>query len=115
VAEDRLDAERAVRVLQEHVKELAQRFEGRSMEERALFLVTEVGEVVAELLRVVGAKPPAVENGNECVVNQVKERLGIEMYDVLWNLRDPANLAGVDLGAVLKTKSEINRTRRWRG
>lgn len=107
------EAEQAIRTLQEHARELGQRFDSRSLEERALFLVTEVGEVVTELLVLNGAKTRSAADGVVASPYQVRERLGLELYDVLWNLCDLANRAGVDLRTALRTKAEINRKRIW--
>jgi NTP pyrophosphatase (non-canonical NTP hydrolase) len=94
--------------LQEHVKELskAQGWADRTPEQRALYLVTEVGELVREVLALADAQDDA-----DAVA--AKERLGLEMYDVIWNLVDLANIVGVDLESAFARKIEINRDRQW--
>jgi NTP pyrophosphatase (non-canonical NTP hydrolase) len=95
--------------LQEHVKELsdAQGWAPRSAETRMIYLVTEVGELAKEVLNLGGAQ------GQDEVV-LAKERLGLEMYDVIWNLFDLANIVGLDVEAAFARKIEINRGRTWR-
>jgi NTP pyrophosphatase (non-canonical NTP hydrolase) len=94
--------------LQEHVKELsrAQGWPERTPERRALYLVTEVGELVREVLALADAQDDA-----DAVA--AKERLGLEMYDVIWNLVDLANIVGIDLESACARKIEINRERQW--
>jgi NTP pyrophosphatase (non-canonical NTP hydrolase) len=94
--------------LQEHVKELsdAQGWGPRSAETRMLYLVTEVGELAKEVLDLAGA-----HSQDEVAV--AKERLGLEMYDVVWNLFDLANIVGLDVEAAFARKIEINRGRAW--
>ncbi|MDP9364586.1 MAG: MazG-like family protein [Chloroflexota bacterium] len=52
-------------------------------EERALWLTTEVGELAREVLRFVAA-------GDEADLADARRRLGMEMYDVVWNVCDLA-------------------------
>jgi len=74
-----------------------------------MFLVTEVGEVVQETLRLTEAlgKQP------EADLQRIRDNLGMEIYDVVWNLCDLANLAGIDLDAAFAMKAAINRSREW--
>ena len=37
----------------------------------------------------------------------------MEMYDVIWNICDLANLLSIDLEASFAAKIEINKTRKW--
>jgi NTP pyrophosphatase (non-canonical NTP hydrolase) len=92
--------------LQEHVKELsaAQGWGDRTPESRALYLVTEIGELAREILSLADARSDA---------DAAKERLGLEMYDVIWNLFDLANIVGIDMEAAFARKIEINRDRIW--
>jgi NTP pyrophosphatase (non-canonical NTP hydrolase) len=85
-----------------------------SLEQRLAYLTSEVGEVAAEVLRL-------SRDGNEdagrmgaAEVAAVRERLGMEIYDVLWNLLDLAELAGVeDLEAIFHKKAAVNGERVW--
>ncbi|RIK37105.1 MAG: hypothetical protein DCC55_25280 [Chloroflexi bacterium] len=100
-----------IKELQEQARELraAQGWLDTSLEHRIMFLVTEVGEVVNETLKLVGA----TKQYSDSEVEQIKANLGLELYDVLWNLCDLANLAGIDLEAAFAKKVAINRTRKW--
>ncbi len=94
--------------LQRHVTELndAQGWHGTTPEERAMWLVTEVGELVREVLRLAKAT-------DEAELAEVRHNLGMEMYDVVWNLCDLANIVGVDLEEAFAEKVAINRGREW--
>lgn len=54
----------------------AKGFDSSTIEQRALFLVTEVGEMMRELLHI--SYHPASEQ-----LEEIKARLGLEMYDVI--------------------------------
>src|SRR5690349_11118823 len=97
---------RAIKELQEHAKELAQVFPQSTVEQRMLFLLTEVGEVAREVLQLSRAADPAHADA-------IKADLGMEMYDVIWNICDLANLLGIDLETSFAAKIEINKTRKW--
>ncbi len=78
-------------------------FDKNSVEARALFLMTEVGEVAKEVLSLSWEEDKEV----------VKERLGLELYDVVWNVCELANKLDIDLEKAFVQKSEINRSRTW--
>jgi NTP pyrophosphatase (non-canonical NTP hydrolase) len=44
----------------------------------------------------------------------VVESLGMEIYDVNWNLLDLAEMAGVDLEETFRKKASLNQGREWR-
>src|SRR5690625_3980531 len=93
--------------LQEHVEALKQRqgWRDKSLELRALFLMSEIGEMAKELLALKWASAEDAE--------RIRRRLGMEMYDVMWNLMDLAMLAEVDLDEAFATKAEVNKRRQW--
>jgi NTP pyrophosphatase (non-canonical NTP hydrolase) len=97
---------RAIKELQEHAKELAQVLPESSVEQRMLFLLTEVGEVAREIVRLSRA-------ADQAQTDAIKADLGLEMYDVIWNVCDLANLLGIDLETSFVAKIEINKTRKW--
>jgi len=99
---------RAIKELQEHAKELAQVLPEITVEQRMLFLMTEVGEMTREVLLLSGASKQAN-------LDTVKADLGMEMYDVIWNICDLANMLGIDLETSFAAKIEINRHRIWKG
>lgn len=94
---------------QEHAKELARSFPDATVEHRLLFLVAEVGELTREVLHLRGAyasrgKPDA---------DEVRERVGMEMYDVFWTMCDLATMLGVELEQCFAKKIDVNRRRSW--
>ena len=50
---------------------------------------------------------------DQAQVDAIKADLGMEMYDVIWNICDLANMFGIDLEASFAAKIEINKTRKW--
>lgn len=94
--------------LQLYVKEFstAKGFDHNTMETRALYLMTEVGELSKEVIHLHFRKDPDQ-------VKEIKERLGLEMFDVVWNVMDLANKLGIDLEDAFKKKMEINKDREW--
>jgi NTP pyrophosphatase (non-canonical NTP hydrolase) len=96
------------REVQEHARELKDAHGWRNVwiERRALFLVTEVGEMAKEVLQLARVSSHAERE-------QLKDRLGMEMYDVVWNLCDLANLVGIDLEASFAKKRDLNRQHTW--
>lgn len=77
-------------------------FDTSTIEQRTLYLMTEVGELAKEVLAV-SFHPDADKKAN----------LGYEMYDVVWNVFDLANKLGIDLNQAFKEKKEINDKRVW--
>ena len=71
-----------------------------------LYLTSEVGELAREVLNLAYAKP--TDN-----LDEMKERARFEMYDIVWNLCDLADLLEIDLEAAFARKAEINRNKRW--
>lgn len=97
-----------IQELQAQVRELkaAQGWEDTTLEERLGYLLGEVEELSTEVLLLAGLEDAADRAA-------VRVRLGHEIYDVLWNLCDLADLAGLDLEAALAEKHAINQQRRW--
>ena len=77
-------------------------FDKSTIEQRMLYLMTEVGELAKEVLSV--SFHPDMKT---------KENLGHEMYDVVWNVFDLANKLNIDLEKAFITKMEINDKRSW--
>ncbi|MDM5187976.1 MazG nucleotide pyrophosphohydrolase domain-containing protein [Bacillus sp. DX4.1] len=94
--------------LQKEVREFSKNkgFENSSIEERTLYLVTEIGEVAKEVLKI-SSDPGSVK------INELKEQLGLEIYDVVWNVFDLANKLDIDLEDAFRKKNEINKYRHW--
>jgi NTP pyrophosphatase (non-canonical NTP hydrolase) len=73
-----------------------------------LNLISEVGDLAREVLILTNSNEhPADREG------EIRTRLGMEIYDCVWNLCDLANILDVNLEAAFAQKAEINRTRRW--
>jgi NTP pyrophosphatase (non-canonical NTP hydrolase) len=90
--------------LQRHVAEFSRSrgFDQNSVEMRMLYLTSEVGEVAQEVLKIV-----------ENVDSANKENLGMEIYDVIWNLLELANQLDIDVEEAARNKIEINKDRVW--
>jgi NTP pyrophosphatase (non-canonical NTP hydrolase) len=94
--------------LQRHARELvdAHGWQDTTPERRALWLVTEVGELAREVLQFPSA-------GDEAAQTTARRHLGAEMYDVVWNICDLANIMGVDLETSFSNKEAVNKEREW--
>jgi NTP pyrophosphatase (non-canonical NTP hydrolase) len=77
----------------------------RTVHTRFNYLSQEVGEVAEELLKLSYAE-------DEAKKEEIRRNLGEEIYDVVWNLCDLANLTGIDLEEAFRRKNEVNR-HRW--
>ena len=97
-----------IRELQAHAQELRsqQGWQDTSLERRLAFLLSEMGEVAQEVLTLMAAS-------GETEREQAKMALGLEIYDVFWNLCDLANLVGLDLEEAFNKKYAINQQRTW--
>jgi NTP pyrophosphatase (non-canonical NTP hydrolase) len=97
-----------IRELQGHAREwrAAQGWPDNTVEQQALFLVTEVGELACEVLRL-------ARNDGSVDIAEVKEKLGLEVYDVVWNVCDLANRLHIDLDQAFTQKAAVNRARKW--
>ncbi|MEK8215214.1 MULTISPECIES: MazG nucleotide pyrophosphohydrolase domain-containing protein [unclassified Paenibacillus] len=89
---------------QQYVREFSEMkgFDRSTIEQRMLYLMTEVGELSQEVLSV-SFHPDA----------EKKENLGYEMYDVVWNIFDLANKLDINLEDAFNRKKEINDNRNW--
>ena len=77
-----------------------------TIEERVAFLMGEVHELAEEALLLAAQARPEEQAAT-------RTRLGLEMYDVVWNLCDLANITGVDPEAAYAAKHAINARRTW--
>lgn len=76
----------SIRQFREDVKQFSQKLDTKSPETRLLYLMTEVGEVTDEVITL-QAKKAALSD--EALV-EIKERIGLEIYDIIWNAVDLA-------------------------
>ncbi|MNC17168.1 MazG nucleotide pyrophosphohydrolase domain protein [compost metagenome] len=89
---------------QQYVREFSEvkGFDTSTIEQRMLYLMTEVGELAKEVLSV-SFHPDAERKAN----------LGHEMYDVVWNIFDLANKLDIDLEKAFNEKKVISDLRNW--
>jgi NTP pyrophosphatase (non-canonical NTP hydrolase) len=94
--------------IQQQARDLSARqgWANTTIAERVTFLIGEVQELAEEALLLAAQDSPADQAAT-------RTRLGLEMYDVVWNLCDLANIAGVDLEAALASKHANNIQRTW--
>lgn len=98
-----------INAFQAEVKKLSQHLDTKSPEQRILYLISELGEVVDEVLELQNIDP----NAADINVDKIKERIGLEIYDVIWNAVDLANMLDIDLQAAFDKKIAINKERKW--
>ena len=95
-----------IKDIQEQSHEVADLFPETTIEQRVMFLMTEVGEVAHEALHLSGSY-------GQVDTEAARHRLGLEMYDVVWNLCDLANMLGIDLEEAFARKITLNKFRTW--
>ena len=84
-----------------------------TLEQRLAYLMTEVGEVAREVLKLSRVGNEGAGKMEEADVEATVKALGMEIYDVVWNLLDLADMAGVDLDEVFGEKARLNESREW--
>ena len=81
-------------------------FKDKTPEQRMLYLASELGEVAQEVLKLGGFR-----KGGD--TEALKRNLGMEIYDVVWNLCDLANMLDIDLEESFAAKIKHNEER-WK-
>lgn len=99
-----------IKAFQQQVKELSQQLGTATPERRVMYLVSELGEVVDEVIDL--THPDA--NLSSETREETKARLGLELYDLIWNAVDLANLLDIDLEAAFEEKIAFNAQREWK-
>ena len=84
-----------------------------TLDQRLAYLTAEVGEVAAETLKLSRDGNRDVGEMDARERDAVVEALGMEIYDVMWNLLDLAEMAGVDVEAAFRKKAYLNEGREW--
>ncbi len=84
-----------------------------TLEQRLAYLTSEVQEVAYEVLRLSRDGNEDVSEMSAAEIEAVTENLGMEIYDVIWNLLDLAEMAGVDLETTFAKKATLNKAREW--
>lgn len=95
--------------IQQDALDLCQRhnWPDRNPSQRFRFLISEIGELSKELLRLEW-EPSAEE------LATIKGNIGHEIYDIVWNLCDLANQLEIDLETAFQEKRAINEKRQWK-
>ena len=93
-----------IRDIQENARELAPKFKDKNPEQRMMYLMSEMGETAIEVLKLQGFR----KGGN---ADELKQNLGMEIYDIVWNLCDLANMFDIDLEETFAEKVALNRER----
>lgn len=75
-------------------------FQNTTIEMRTMYLMAELGEL-AEVI---------VKRNEDKDTNR---EIGLEMFDVIWNVCDLANKLEIDLEEAFQEKMKINRDREW--
>ncbi|EEL50036.1 MazG nucleotide pyrophosphohydrolase domain-containing protein [Bacillus cereus] len=75
-------------------------FADTTLEKRTMYVMAELGELTEAIIK---------RNDNK----DAKREIGLEMFDVIWNVCDLANKLEIDLEEAFQEKIEINRGRVW--
>ncbi|MFD3260190.1 MazG nucleotide pyrophosphohydrolase domain-containing protein [Paenibacillus lentus] len=94
--------------MQKYAKQFSEEkgFGVNTIQTRTLYLMTEVGELAKEILSI--SFHPTEEK-----VRMAKENIGLEMYDVIFNILDLANQLEIELEEAFQKKMELNKHRTW--
>ena len=92
--------------IQEHAEELCRKngWLDRTPDQRFRYLISEVGELSNDLIKL---NQPGQELG------ELKRKIGHEMFDVMWNICDLANLLDIDLEKCAHEKRDLNNKRNF--
>lgn len=72
--------------------------------------LTSVKKMVGMLMKEVLKINKAIQDGS---LDELKQNIGFEIFDVVWNIFDIANKFNIDLEEAFKKKMEINNQRSW--
>ncbi|OJD65419.1 pyrophosphatase [Bacillus sp. N35-10-4] len=75
-------------------------FQDTTIEERAMYAMAELGELAEVILK-------------RDKIQDSKREIGLEMFDVIWNVCDLANKLEIDLEKGFEEKMMINKKREW--
>jgi len=87
--------------IQEHAEDLCRKngWSDRTPDQRFRYLISEIGELSNDLIKL---------NQNSQNTLELKRKIGHEMYDVIWNICDLANLLELDLEKLSIEKNDLN-------
>ncbi|WP_439873659.1 MazG nucleotide pyrophosphohydrolase domain-containing protein [Bacillus mycoides] len=75
-------------------------FQHTTIEERTMYAMAELGELAEVILK-------------RDKIQDSKREIGLEMFDVIWNVCDLANKLEIDLEKAFEEKMIINKKREW--
>jgi NTP pyrophosphatase (non-canonical NTP hydrolase) len=75
-------------------------FQDTTIEERTIYTMAELGELAEVILK-------------RDTIQDAKREIGLEMFDVIWNVCDLANKLEIDLEKAFEEKMRINKKREW--
>ena len=105
MGQDGQPSERLLQQIMSDVEELIARHEWETTPQRRMaFLLGEALELAEEVRWL-----PADGPGDP----ELLQRLGREIYDVLWNACDLARLTGIDVVQAAADKRDVNTSRTW--
>jgi len=90
--------------IQEHAEDLCRKngWLDRTPDQRFRYLISEVGELSNDLIKL---------NQSNQELEKLKQKIGHEMFDVIWNICDLANLLEIDLEKCASEKRDLNNKR----
>ena len=97
-----------IKQFQQDVKALSQQLGTTTPERRIMYLVSELGEVVDEVIDFINS------DATSDMQDEIKTRIGLEIYDLIWNAVDLANQLDIDLAEAFEAKSAFNAKRKWK-
>lgn len=97
-----------IKEFQEYVSVFCEKkgFHSIPLETRFMFMISEVGELTNDLLKL---KASTVEDQEI-----IKRNIGHELFDVIWNIFDLSNRLNIDLEVAFKEKMIVNENREWK-
>ena len=93
-----------IKDIQEHAEDLCRKngWLDRTPDQRFRYLISEIGELSNDLIRL---------HQKDKELETLKTKIGHEMFDVMWNICDLANLLDIDLEKCALEKRELNNRR----
>ena len=90
--------------IQEHAEDLCRKngWLDRTPDQRFRYLISEIGELSNDLIKL---------NQPGQKLEALKQKIGHEMFDVMWNICDLANLLEIDLETCAREKKDLNNQR----
>jgi len=87
--------------IQEHAEDLCRKngWLDRTPDQRFRYLISEIGELSNDLIKL---------NQDNSNFEELRRKIGHEMYDVIWNICDLANLLEIDLEKLSIEKNDLN-------